>query len=128
MLYKVYVGCGLSGSRGAGRRSKVLKIKELIGSREGMQVSSRRRRNRRARHAGANGNGSGRIRSPHRATSKSVQGMATVAGRVNGARIRPLAEMDRSDPQFKAALKSFSAAARFFHRQNYQKAQELFEK
>jgi tetratricopeptide (TPR) repeat protein len=37
-------------------------------------------------------------------------------------------EMDRSDPQFKAALKSFSAAARYFQKQDYEKAQDLFQK
>jgi len=50
------------------------------------------------------------------------------SGRTNGKSARTIAEIDRSDPQFQAALKSFTAAARHFHKQNYEKAQELFEK
>jgi tetratricopeptide (TPR) repeat protein len=93
-----------------------------------MPASSRRRRARRTRHAVANGNGSGRVRSRQSAAAKSVRGLAATRVRASTMPVLSAAEMDRSDPQFKAALKSFSAAARCFHKQNYEKAQELFEK
>ncbi len=46
----------------------------------------------------------------------------------NGKSPRTISEMERSDPQFKAALKAFGEATRFFYKQKYGKARELFEK
>ncbi len=93
-----------------------------------MPASSRRKRTRRTRTAVAKRYSSGRVRSRPRAAIKSARNVAPVLVQASSKPVRPAAEMDRSDPQFKAALKSFSAAARYFHKQNYGKAQELFEK
>jgi len=91
-----------------------------------MPASSSKRRARRTRSANGNGNGSGRTRSRKSVAAKSIRGWAATAP-TSAMPVRSAAEMDRSDPQFKAALKSFGAATRFFHKQNYKKAQELFE-
>ena len=95
-----------------------------------MPASSHKRRARRSHSTTANGNGSGRARPRKNIAAKSVRGsVATKAkAKASALPVRSPVEMDRSDPQFKAALKSFSAAARFFHKQNYRKAYELFEK
>jgi tetratricopeptide (TPR) repeat protein len=85
-------------------------------------------RARRTRSSVGNGNGSGRVRSRQSAAARSIRGLATTMARANAMSVRSTAEMDRSDPQFKAALKSFTAAAHYFRKQNYSKAQELFEK
>lgn len=93
-----------------------------------MPVSSRRSRARRTRAAAANGNGTGRIPSRSRAASKGGPRQAISGGPARGRQAQANTEMDRSDPQFKAALKSFSAATRYFRKQDYEKAQDLFEK
>lgn len=93
-----------------------------------MQASSRKSRTRRSRTATSNGNGAGRIHVRSRAASKAGLRQATHANSAQGKRAPASMEMDRSDPQFKAALKSFSAAARYFQKQDYEKAQDLFEK
>jgi tetratricopeptide (TPR) repeat protein len=93
-----------------------------------MPASSRKKRARRTRPVSSKGNGSKRIRSRSRTAAKSARPAALAHAHTNGKGARVAAEMDRSDPQFKAALKSFSDAARYFRKQNYEKAQELFEK
>jgi tetratricopeptide (TPR) repeat protein len=93
-----------------------------------MQVSSRRKRARRTRPSATSGNGGGRIRVQSRAASKAGPRQPTPAPPASGKQAQVNTEMARSDPQFKAALKFFSAAARYFQKQDYEKAQELFEK
>ncbi|HEV2349224.1 MAG TPA: hypothetical protein VG028_05190 [Terriglobia bacterium] len=93
-----------------------------------MPVSSRRSRARRTRAAAANGNGAGRLRARSRARSKAVPRRVAPASQARAIVAPGSTEMDRSDPQFKAALKFFSAAAKYFQKQDYKKAQELFEK
>ena len=94
-----------------------------------MQASTRKSRARRARTASANGNGAGRIRVRSRAASnKKAQRHVTPATTAASKRAPAITEMDRSDPQFKAALKSFSVATRYFQKQDYEKAREIFEK
>ncbi|HLY60829.1 MAG TPA: hypothetical protein VKV95_08785 [Terriglobia bacterium] len=93
-----------------------------------MQASSRKGRVRRARSAANNGNGAGRLHARSRAASKAAPRHVTPAASASGKRAPAITEMDRSDPQFKAALKSFSAAARYFQKQDYGKAHDLFEK
>lgn len=92
-----------------------------------MPASSSKRRARRTRSAAGNGNGSGRTRARQSVTAKSFRGLAATTAPASAMTVQSAAEMDRSDPQFKAALKSFGAATRFFHKQNFKKAQELFE-
>jgi len=86
-------------------------------------------RNRsRARLAARNGNGSRRRRARlGKRLELSKPALASV-GRTNGDRERRTPEMDRSDPQFRAALKDFTAATRLFRKESYAKAQGLFEK
>ena len=90
--------------------------------------ASAKKRARRTRHAVTNGNGSGGVRSRRSGAAKSIRGLAATIAQASSNPVGSTAEMDRSDPQFKAALKSFTAAAHFFRKQNYSKAQELFEK
>jgi|GEM_PF-491219 len=105
------------------------------------QTRSRRRpargtrtivRNRsQARLAARNGSGS---RRRHTRLARRTEAPVIVTGRrnglagTNGDQPRAPAEMDRSDPRFKAAVRDFAAATRLFQKQNYAKAQELFEK
>src|SRR5437879_1179214 len=93
-----------------------------------MPASSHKKRARRNRAISSNGNGSGRIRSRRGTAAKSARPATTTMAHANGQGARLTGEMDRNDPQFKAALKSFGVAARYFQKQNYGKAQELFEK
>jgi tetratricopeptide (TPR) repeat protein len=93
-----------------------------------MRVSSRRKRSRRTRAASANGNGAGGHRARSRAALKAAPRQANPASLLRARLPQANFEMERSDPQFKAALKSFSAAARYFQKQDYEKAQVLFEK
>lgn len=93
-----------------------------------MRATSRRRRTRRARTSAANGNGAAGIRAKSRAASLAVPRKANPLALARGKQTQANTEMDRSDPQFKAALKSFSAAAKYFQKQDYEKAQDLFEK
>lgn len=93
-----------------------------------MQASSRKSRPRRARTTAANGNGAVRLHVRGRAASKAGPRQATPVTPARGKPAPTSTEMDRSDPQFKAALKSFGAAARYFQKQDYEKAQDLFEK
>ena len=93
-----------------------------------MPASSRKKRARRTRTVPSNGNGSRRLHSRHRTAAKSVRPVTSTLAHSNGKGARVTGEMDRNDPQFKAALKSFGDAARYFRKQNYEKAQELFEK
>lgn len=106
------------------------------------QTRSRRRPARRtraivrnrshARLAARNGTGSRRRRARLVRRTKApviVTGRRNgLAARTNGDQPRVPAEMDRSDPKFKAAVRDFAAATRLFQKQNYAKAQELFEK
>ena len=93
-----------------------------------MPASSHKKRARRSRPVSSNGNGSRRNRSGPRAAAKSARPVALTRAQTNGKGTHVAAEMDRNDPQFKAALKAFGDAARYFQKQNYEKAQELFEK
>lgn len=93
-----------------------------------MPASSRKKRARRTRAVSSNGNRSKHIRSKHRAAAKSARPVALTHAQTNGKGAHASSEMDRSDPQFKTALKSFGDAARYFRKKNYEKAQELFEK
>jgi tetratricopeptide (TPR) repeat protein len=92
-----------------------------------MQATSRKKRSRRNGAAAANGNGAGRARARGRVTKKVAPRPVTAHARFNSVQTHANSEMDRSDPQFKAALKSFSAATKHFQKQEYKKAQELFE-
>jgi tetratricopeptide (TPR) repeat protein len=50
------------------------------------------------------------------------------SGSVKPARSGDLASRRNGDAQFSAAVKNFEAAVRHFHRRNYEKAAEIFEK
>jgi len=103
-----------------------------------MATRSRRRPDRRtritgrarsrARLAARNGNGSHRGQARLARRLKLTKLVMSSVGRKNGDRASRTPEMDRSDPQFRAALKNFSAATRLFRKESYAKAQQLFEK
>ena len=93
-----------------------------------MAVRSQRQRMRRTRTSAANGNGSRPAHSRRGVAATPVRRVMAPVALTNGRAAHGTAEMDRSDPQFQGALKSFSAAARYFHKQNYEKAQKLFQK
>lgn len=94
-----------------------------------MRGSSRRQRTRRSRSAIPSRNGSrGGIRS-RLATARNLAGGRTARRRGSkGIPALDPAERQRSDARYLAAVRNFEGAVRFFQRQNYERAKEIFDK
>ena len=87
-------------------------------------AASRRRRVLAAHAARTSTNGSGR-RAHHRARTADKPIRHRGAAKAS----RPLPQTKRQpDPQYLAAIKNFETAARYFRRENFGKAKEIFEK
>lgn len=94
------------------------------------QTKARNRRQPARRSGAATANRNGAVHARRAKATKPARRVTAASPRTNGKSGQLVAapEMERSDPQFQGALKSFSAAARYFQKQEYKKAEELFEK
>lgn len=98
-------------------------MKHVSSTRRLRRVAASRRRRLRGKRAGlTSGNGSNRRAHLRLATPGKL------SQRRRLSRSTPAADKKRSDAPYIAAVKNFEAAARYFRRQNYEKATEILEK
>ena len=90
-----------------------------------MQVSSRRSQSRRGTKSAGRRNG--HRYSARRRSGRKTGKRRTEAGRNNGAK-RAVRAVAKPDPRVQAGMKAFAEAMRYFHRQDFARAKEAFEK
>lgn len=91
-----------------------------------MQVSSRRSQSRRGTKSSGRRNGSRVV--PNRSRGNRKTGKRRIeAGQVSRAKAAARV-VAKPDPRVQAAMKTFADGMRYFHRQNFSRAKEMFEK